>query len=69
VRFEKFSDSSLDILINCYTDKIKRVEYLAVREDVNLKIMQIAQEEQVSMAYPSRSLYVENISYIAENKK
>lgn len=61
VHFEKFNDSSLDILIYCFTRTTVRSEYLVVREDVNLKIMQIVEEENVAMAFPSRSLYMENI--------
>jgi len=34
-------------------------EYLRVREDINLKIMEILEEENVSIAFPSRSVYIE----------
>lgn len=60
VRFEKFSESSLDILVTCFTKTTVRTEYLIIREEVNLKIMQILEEEHVSMAFPTRSLFMEN---------
>ncbi|HEX3010601.1 MAG TPA: mechanosensitive ion channel family protein [Syntrophomonadaceae bacterium] len=70
VNFENFNDSSLDILIYCFTKTTVRSEYLKVRQNVNLKIMQILEEENVSMAFPSRSLFVENMlkTIDAENK-
>lgn len=61
VRFEKFSESSLDILVNCFTKTTAFSKYVAVREELNLKIMQIVEEEGVSMAFPTRSLFMENL--------
>jgi MscS family membrane protein len=61
VRFEKFSESSLDILVNCFTKTTAFSRYVAVREELNLKIMQIVEEEGVSMAFPTRSLFMENL--------
>lgn len=60
VRFEKFSESSLDILVNCFTNTTVWDDHLAVREDLNLKIMNILEEVGVSMAFPSRSIFLEN---------
>jgi len=59
VNFEKFSESSLDVFIYCFTNTTVWKEYLEVRQDVNLKIMNILEEEGVSMAFPSRSIYIE----------
>jgi MscS family membrane protein len=61
VRFEKFSESSLDILVNCFTKTTAFSRYVAVREELNLKIMQIVEEEGVSMAFTTRSLFMENL--------
>lgn len=60
VRFEHFSDSSLDIFIYFFTRTIVWGEFLDVREDINFKIMEILEDEGVSIAFPSRSLYFEN---------
>ncbi len=60
VRFEKFNDSSLDIFIYCFTVTTRWGEYLEVKEDVNLKIMEVLEKEGVSVAFPSRSIYMEN---------
>ncbi len=61
VYFRDFSDSSLDIFIYCFTDTADWKEYLAIREDVNLKIMEIVERHGASFAFPSRSIYVEKM--------
>ncbi len=60
VRFDQFSESSLDIFLYFFTHTTNWDEYLEVREDVNLKIMEILENEGVSAAFPSRSIYFEN---------
>ncbi|GAB6066381.1 mechanosensitive ion channel family protein [Aquifex pyrophilus] len=61
VYFERFSDSSLDILVQYYTNTADYEEYLKIVEDVNLKIMDIVERNGSSFAFPSRSIYVEKI--------
>ncbi|MCT8139111.1 mechanosensitive ion channel family protein [Anaerobacillus sp. CMMVII] len=59
VRFDLFSESSLDVFIYFFTKTTLWGEFLAVKEDVNFKIMEILEEESVSVAFPSRSIYIE----------
>lgn len=59
VNFDRFNESSLDIFLYFFTVTTNWGEYLKVREDVNLKIMAILEEEKVSIAFPSRSVYFE----------
>ncbi|QGT99582.1 hypothetical protein SYNTR_0989 [Candidatus Syntrophocurvum alkaliphilum] len=61
VTFETFNDSSLDIFLYFFTQTVNWGEYLKVREDVNFRIMQILEEEGVSIAFPTRSIYMENV--------
>ncbi len=61
VYFTDYSDSSLDIFIYCFTDTANWAEYLSIREDVNLKIMDIVEKNGASFAFPSRSVYVEKL--------
>jgi MscS family membrane protein len=58
VRFTDFGASSLDILVNCFTGATATPEYLAVREEVCLRIMEIFEKAGVEIAFPSRSLYL-----------
>ncbi len=60
VRFDKFSESSLDIFLYFFTRTTVWAEYLKVKEDINFKIMEILEHEGVSAAFPSRSVYFEN---------
>lgn len=60
VRFDQFNDSSLDVFIYYFTNTIVWGEFMAVKEEINFKIMEILEEEGVSVAFPSRSIYFEN---------
>ncbi|MDD2620098.1 MAG: mechanosensitive ion channel family protein [Syntrophomonadaceae bacterium] len=67
VFFEKFNDSSLDIFLYFFTNTTNWEEFLAVRQNVNFKIMEILENEQVSVAFPSRSIYFENPQVVKIN--
>ncbi|CFW97048.1 Mechanosensitive ion channel MscS [Syntrophomonas zehnderi OL-4] len=60
VSFEYFQDSKLDILVQYYTKTTIRGEHLRIKEEINLQIMKYLQEEGVSLAFPSRSVYIES---------
>jgi|Deesub1362A_J573_1020465.scaffolds.fasta_scaffold01903_2 MscS family membrane protein len=59
VRFDRFGDSSLDIFLYFFTNTTVWSEYLAVKEEINFKILEILEQEGVSVAFPSRSIYFE----------
>ncbi len=59
VFFDKFSDSSLDILLYFFTNTTVWQEYLLVKEQVNFAILSILDEEGVDLAFPSQSIYIE----------
>lgn len=60
VRFDKFNDSSLDIFIYFFTKTTAWTEWFRVKEGINLAILNILEEEGVAVAFPSRSIYLEN---------
>lgn len=60
VNFNTFGDSSLNIFFYFFTKTTNWGEFLQVREGVNLKIMDILENEGVSVALPSTSIYFEN---------
>ncbi len=60
VRFDEFSDSSLNIFLYFFTKTTDWEEHLEAKENINLEIMKILEEEGVQVAFPSRSLYFEN---------
>ncbi len=59
VRFESFGDSSLNIFIYTFTNTADWQEYLKIKEDINLKIIKIVEENGSAFAFPSRSIYIE----------
>lgn len=61
VRFDKFNGTSLDILICCFTDTPDFDEYFRIKENINFRLVEILQQEGVSMAFPSTSVYMESL--------
>lgn len=67
VNFFEFGDSSLNIRIVCYAKvpentqnyALKNSMYHKIREKFNLEVMRILEENGVSCAFPSRSIYFE----------
>ena len=59
VRVDKFSDSSIDMYIRCFTVTDDWDEWLAVKERLAIEIKQIVEKNNASFAFPSQSIYVE----------
>ncbi len=59
VKFNDFGDSALGILIYFFTETTNWERYLAIREEINLKILERIEEIGVSAAFPSQSIYLE----------
>lgn len=64
VSLNEFSDSSIDIYIECFTKTIKRDEYYRVKQDIMIKIMEIVEKYDTEFAFPSQSLYIEKFPKI-----
>ena len=58
VNFTDFKDSSLAIFCYFFTNTTNWKEYMDVKEDINLKIMEIVQKNKASFAFPSRTIYI-----------
>jgi len=69
VNFDNFGDSSLDIFIYTFTATANWERYLAIREDINLKIMEIVEKNGSEFAFPSRSIYVESLPAQPQGKQ
>lgn len=61
VNFSDFGDSSLDITVIYFVKGIDYKEYLATKERINLAIMRKLEELGLSIAFPTRSIYIESI--------
>ena len=59
VRVDKFSDSSIDMYIRCFTVTDDWDEWLKVKERLAFEVKQIVEKNNASFAFPSQSIYVE----------
>jgi MscS family membrane protein len=62
VRIDKFSDSSIDIMLYCFTKTTKWGEWLKIKETLAYSIKDIVENAGSGFAFPSRSIYVETPS-------
>lgn len=59
VTFDDFQDNGAEIMLYFFTKTTDWGKYLQVKEEINFKIMEIIEEEGVTIAIPSRRLYRE----------
>ena len=59
IRLDKFNDSSIDILVYCFTSTNDWQTYLETKENLALEIKRKIEELGLNFAFPSQSIYVE----------
>ena len=59
VRIDKFSDSSIDLYVRCFTVTNEWIEWLKVKERLAVEVKKIVEGNGASFAFPSTSIYVE----------
>lgn len=59
VRVDKFNESSIDLIVYCFTKTSDWNEWLKIKEGLAFSILQIVEEAGSSMAYPSQTLYLQ----------
>ena len=59
VRIDALSESSIEILVYCFTRATELGEYKAAQERLALEIKKIVSDSGSKFAFPSRSIYVE----------
>jgi MscS family membrane protein len=59
VRVEKFSDSSIDMRVRCFTTSNSFSIWLEVKEKLAIEIKQIVEGNKAAFAFPSQSIYIE----------
>lgn len=60
VNFTQMSASSLDVIIYCFTSTTVWKDYMDIRQDVLLKVIDISREKKVEIAFPSQTIYYKN---------
>ncbi len=58
VKFDKIEDNGINILIYTYTNSVSYTSYLSEVEDINMKIMKILREENIELAYDTKTIYI-----------
>jgi MscS family membrane protein len=61
VRIDSFNDSSIDLMLYCFTKTIVWGEWLKIKEQLALDIKDIVSSNGSSFAFPSQSLYIETV--------
>ncbi len=60
VRFDNITDNGINLLVCSYTNSIDYASFLEEKEIINLKIMKILNEENVELAYDTKTIFVKN---------
>lgn len=59
VYFDTFADSSLNIMVYCFTRTTVWAQWLAAKQDIFLKIIEIVKRHDADFAYPTQRLFME----------
>ncbi len=58
VRFLRLGESSLDLEVSAYVRSVTQPEFLAVQEQLLLRLLEIVAEAGTAIAFPSRTVYL-----------
>ena len=61
VRVDSFSESSIDMLVQVFTITNDWGEYLKIKENLAVKIIDIVENNKAGFAFPSQSIYMESM--------
>ena len=61
VRIDSFGDSSINILLYCFTKTTKWGEWLEIKERLAYKVKEIVEGAGTGFAFPSQSVYLETL--------
>jgi len=66
VRVDSFNDSSIDLMLYCFTKTTNWGEWLEIKETLALEVKNIVEESGSGFAFPSQSIYLETLPDGAE---
>ncbi len=58
VYLDSFGDSSINIMVYCFSRSVNWIDYLEVKQDIMFKIADIFKNNHLEFAFPSMSLYM-----------
>lgn len=59
VRIDKFNDSSIDLMIYCFTSTNDWEQFLKIKENLAFQIKKKVEDLNLNFAFPSQSIYIE----------
>lgn len=59
IRLDKFNDSSIDILVYCFSSTNDWEKFLEIKEKLAMKIKSEVERLNLNFAFPSQSIYIE----------
>tara|TARA_Y100001968_G_scaffold333249_1_gene395002 strand:+ start:1927 stop:3021 length:1095 start_codon:yes stop_codon:yes gene_type:complete len=62
VKIDEFADSSINILVRCFTNTKDYNEYLDIKDRFAIELKNIVDRRKGSFAFPSQSIYIEKNS-------
>ncbi len=62
VRIDSLNESSIDMVIECFTRTTNNTEYFEIKERLAFKVKDVIETVGAGFAFPSRSVYVESIA-------
>ena len=62
VKVSEFADSSINIMVRCFSNTKDYNEFINVKNILALQIKVIVEKSKCSFAFPSQSLYIEKNS-------
>ncbi len=66
VMLTELGEYSLNIYVYCFTKTIDWREHLAIKEELILNIIQLLEELNIEIAFPSRTIYIDNQNFELE---
>jgi MscS family membrane protein len=67
VRIDSFNDSSVDLMLYCFTKTTNWMEWLEIKEDFACRIKEIVAEQGSDFAFPSQTIYLDQTAEKAED--
>jgi len=58
VYLDSFGDSSINIMVYCFSKSVKWVDFLETKQDVMFQMAEIFEKNNLEFAFPSMSLYM-----------
>ena len=66
VKFDEFSHTGFNVYLYFFSNETNYGDYLAIKEDINFKILDILEEEDVQIAIPSQAFILQTDSHTAD---